>query len=172
MLVAFLRGMNLGRRRITNAELAEVFVGLGLARVSTYRASGNVLFADEPREGLCRRIEEGLEASLGYQVRTFVRSDEELAAIVALEPFAAELVAERGKVQVTLLSEPPGPETRVAVLAHQTEDDRLAFGPRELHWLPRGRTTDSQLDSRAVERLLGPGTTRTLGTLANIARRL
>ena len=40
--VAFLRGMNLGKRRIKNEELRREFEALGFEDVATFRASGNV----------------------------------------------------------------------------------------------------------------------------------
>ena len=43
--VAFLRGMNLGNRRIKNPELAAEFERLGFEDVATFRASGNVVFS-------------------------------------------------------------------------------------------------------------------------------
>jgi len=45
-LAAFLRGINLGGRRVTNDRLREPFEALGLEGVATYRASGNVIFDD------------------------------------------------------------------------------------------------------------------------------
>ena len=42
--VAFLRGMNLGGRRIKNEELRAEFEALGFEEVATFRASGNVIF--------------------------------------------------------------------------------------------------------------------------------
>ena len=48
--VAFLRGMNLGGRRIKNDELRQCFEELDLSDVSCFRASGNVLFASEERD--------------------------------------------------------------------------------------------------------------------------
>jgi uncharacterized protein (DUF1697 family) len=59
--VAFLRGMNLGGRRIKNDELRREFEALGFADIACFRASGNVVFgADEGDEGaLTSRIEAG-----------------------------------------------------------------------------------------------------------------
>jgi uncharacterized protein (DUF1697 family) len=43
--VAFLRGINVGgRQTVKMAELCQRFEGLGFARVSAYRASGNIRF--------------------------------------------------------------------------------------------------------------------------------
>lgn len=61
--VAFLRGMNLGGRRIKNEELRLRFEELGFVDVATFRASGNVIFsADRAKpEAVVARLEEGLE---------------------------------------------------------------------------------------------------------------
>jgi hypothetical protein len=51
------------------------------------------------------------------------------------------------------------------VLALATEDDRLAFGERELYWLPKGGTQESALDLKTIDKLLGASTMRTKGTV-------
>ena len=74
--VAFLRGMNLGKRRIKNEELRAEFEALGFEDVATFRASGNVIFA-APRQSegaLTKTIERGLGEALGYEVPVFLRS--------------------------------------------------------------------------------------------------
>ena len=84
--VAFLRGMNLGKRRIENPELRAEFERLGLEDVATFRASGNVVFSPPGREArakLTARIEAGLAAGLGYEVPVYLRSAAEVAAIAA-----------------------------------------------------------------------------------------
>ncbi len=43
--LAFLRGINLGKRRIEMARLRTLFVELKFADVATFIASGNVIFA-------------------------------------------------------------------------------------------------------------------------------
>ena len=91
-LAAFLRGMNLGNRRISNADLRAEFESLGFESVATFRASGNVVF-EAPRESkaeLIERIEAGLQEGLGYAVPTVLRTEAELEKIVAEEPFDAE----------------------------------------------------------------------------------
>ena len=171
IVAAFLRGMNLGNRRITNADLRAQFERLGFASVATFQAAGNVIFeAGETSESeLVATIERGLEEGLGYAVPTLLRSEEELRAMAAAEPFPAADLAAAGKLQVLLLAEAPKSAARDAVLAHASDEDRLAFGSRELFWLPSGRTTDSDLDLRAIEKQLPPGTMRTHGTIERLA---
>ena len=55
------------------------------------------------------------------------------------------------------------------MLALATDQDLLAFGKRELFWLPSGGTLDSELDRKAIDRLLGPTTMRTKGTVDLLA---
>ncbi len=174
--VAFLRGMNLGNRRIKNDELRAEFEALGFVDVASFRASGNVIFGLEGREkeaALVKRIEAGLGEALGYEVPVFLRSCAEVAAIAAQGPFDAKLVeASKGKLQVSLLLKKPAAAVRKKVLALETEGDRLALEGRELFWLPSGGTLESDLDLRAIERALGKGTMRTKGTIDQIALKL
>ena len=173
--VAFLRGMNVGGHRITNADLTATFADLGFESVTTYRASGNVIFESPGRvEGeLVAEIEEGLEESLGYAVPTFVRSAGEVRSIADFDPFDLELVASsKGKLQVSLLAREPTKKERDAVLAAGTDDDRLLITERELYWLPCGGTMESDLGMDAFEDVLGPSTMRTKGTIEGIASKL
>ena len=171
---AFLRAINVAGRRIKSDELRSRFEAIGLRDVAVYRASGNVVFEadEEPVAELTARIEEGLRASLGYEVVTFLRTAGEMGAMAAHRPFGAEQVGARGgKLQVALLSARPPAHTRRAVLELATDDDRLAFGDRELYWLPTGGMADSELDLNAVARLIGPMTLRTKNTVEQIARK-
>jgi uncharacterized protein (DUF1697 family) len=77
--------------------------------------------------------------------------------------------ASKGKLQVAMLSAQPGKAVRTEVLALATEDDRLAFGDRELYWLPSGGTQRSALNLAAIEKRVGAWTMRTLGTVEQIA---
>lgn len=174
--VAFLRGMNLGGRRIKNDELRAEFEQLGFAEVATFRASGNVIFAadgDEGESALASKIEEGLGEALGYEVPVFLRSCAEVAAIAAREPFDAKLVkSSKGKLQVSLLPKRPAAKARRAVLDLATDEDRLAIEGRELFWLPSGGLLESGLDLKAIQAALGKDTRRTMGTIEQIAAKL
>jgi uncharacterized protein (DUF1697 family) len=172
--VAFLRGMNLGGRRIKNDELKQRFEQLDLSDVSCFRASGNVVFAadesDETR--LKARIEVGLGESLGYEVPVFLRSVEELRAVAAQVPFDASLVAaSKGKLQVAFLPATPKAPAGKEALALATGEDRLAIDGRELYWLPSGGISESELDLKKIESAVGPWTMRTKGTVDQIVAR-
>jgi uncharacterized protein (DUF1697 family) len=169
---AFLRGINVGGHRVGGDELRSVFEDLGFTDVATFRASGNIIFraADEPAGRMGARVEAALHDALGYEVRVFLRSAAQVRAIAAREPFPPELVeASKGKLQVSMLEKKPARGVQEDVLALATDEDRLAFGDRELFWLPSGGILDSELDSQTIERLLGTTTMRTMGTVEQIA---
>ena len=176
MHVAFLRGMNLGGRRITNDELAAAGAGLGFLDVGTYRASGNVFFRAPDGmapDAVRPRLESGLEEALGYPVPAVLRTTERVAALGRVEPFPAEVVAATaGKLQVALVADAPDEATRAAVLEHATDEDHLAFDGQDLLWLPKQGISTSPIEWNAIEKLLGLVTVRTRGTLAGIAKKL
>jgi uncharacterized protein (DUF1697 family) len=170
--VAFLRGMNLGGRRIKNEQLRAEFEALDLSDVACFRASGNVVFAtDESDEAaLSTRIEDGLGEALGYEVPVYLRNEDELRTVAAQRPFApAALRASRGKLQVAFLPAAPKAVARKRALGLATSEDRLAIDGRQLYWLPEGGLSESDLDLDAIAAALGPITIRTMGTVEQIA---
>ncbi len=173
--VAFLRGMNLGNRRIKNPELIAHFEAMGLEDVATFRASGNVVLVDpagEAESKLRARIEAELDERLGYDVAVFLRSAVEVVAIAAREPFDAKAIAaSKGKPQVVLLGREPSARAKKAVLALAPEGDLMVVEGRELHWLPTVGLSETELDTKALDAALGEVTTRTAGTIEQIAAR-
>lgn len=170
---AFLRGMNLGKRRIQNTELCAAFEEIGLEKPAAFLASGNVVFESKARSlpRLRERIESGLEETLGYAVPTFLRTGDQVRALAEVAPFSPARGVKNGKVQVTLLADAPTPAAKRDVLALATDDDQLAFGDRALFWLPTGGLSDSVLDLKEIRKRLGEGTTRTQNTLARMAKK-
>jgi len=164
---AFLRGINVGGTRIARDDLCAPFRALGLEHVTTFRASGNVIF-DGPRESatkLANRIEERLAADLGFtRAVTFIRTAAEMRALAEDDPIPRE---PRQKLHVMFcLRKPPA-----SVLEHATPVDPLMIGKKELYWGPAGRMTDSEIDLKAIEKLIGPTTMRTKDTVDQIAAR-
>ena len=171
--VAFLRGMNLGGRRIKNEELRQHFEEMGFEEVATFRASGNVIFSaagHETESKLAERVEAELDERLGYDVPVFLRSIEEVAAIAAQKPFSPKQVRKsKGKLQVSLLKKKQNAAAKKKALALATDEDLLVIEGRELYWLLSGGISESDLDLKAIDRALGSGTIRTMGTIEQIA---
>jgi uncharacterized protein (DUF1697 family) len=170
---AFLRAVNLGpTRKAGSAQLRSLFEELGFEDVATFRTSGNVVF-DAGRESaakLTERIEKGLAEGLGFDVTILLRTASEVRAIAEHQPFPSEaLEASEGKLQVVMLQRKPGKEQQKEVEALAADDDSLDFRDRELYWLPRGGIRDADLNRGAMEKVFGPTTTRTKGTVELIA---
>jgi uncharacterized protein (DUF1697 family) len=158
---------------VTSDGLRSCVAELGFEDVVTFRASGNLVFSDDAGSApgkVAARLEQGLANSLGYDVPVFLRTASEVKAIAAHDPFPAQLVkSSAGKLQVLLLAGRPAAQTRRNVLALASDEDRLVIHERELYWLPSGGISDSALDLKAIEGLLGKTTTRTKGTVDQIA---
>ena len=165
---AFIRAVNLGKnRRVTGAQLKTLFEYAGAEEVATFRTSGNVVF--ESSRDMGSALEKHLEKALGHEVVIFLRSAKDVRAIAAHEPFRPKDVdASKGKLQVALLGKKPTAAIQKKALALATDEDLLAFGKRELYWLPSGGTLDSELDRKALDELLGPSTMRTKGTVEQL----
>ncbi len=87
--VALLRGINVGGHTVRMEDLRSLFGEVGLSDVRSYIQSGNVFF-DYPstdRSGLARRLEQHLQASLGFEVPVFLRTVPELQRVIARDPF-------------------------------------------------------------------------------------
>jgi uncharacterized protein (DUF1697 family) len=171
--VAFLRGINLGNRRVKSPELIAHFEAMGFEDVATFRASGNVVFVDPDGDTEAKvgaRVEAGLEEALGYDVATFLRSAKEVAAIAARDPFDAKAIkASKGKPQVVLLGRKPSAKAKKALEEVAPDGDLMVVEGRELHWLPTVGLSETDLDTKALDAAVGKGTTRTAGTIEAIA---
>jgi uncharacterized protein (DUF1697 family) len=87
--VALLRGINVGGKSIVPmADLKDCVEKLGYEDVSTFIASGNVLFSTSERNGgkLEGMVERALERRFGRPIAVVVRSSTELARVVRAIP--------------------------------------------------------------------------------------
>ncbi len=168
--IAFLRAINVGGRTVKMERLRELFTELGLREVETFIASGNVIFRhdDEPPAEIEAHIEAQLLAGLGYAVETFVRTGEELRAVVAFDPFPGE-ATEGATLSVSFLRGAPSPEEAAAVEALSTPTDLFRVHGREFYWLCRTRVSDSTVTGKMFgQALKGPSTMRNLTTVRRL----
>jgi|SRR5690606_36795075 len=133
--VAFLRGINLGKRRPPMSQLKSLFEELGFEDVATFIASGNVIFSSKARDRrkLESQIEKHLEQALGYDVETFVRTAEEVIAVSRARPFL-----DAGKpgttVHVLFFRDEIAPATARKFEAIKTPHDEFRVQGREGFW--------------------------------------
>ena len=160
-LVAFLRAINVGGHVVTMDELRALFTKMGLDGVETFIASGNVIFESRARGGaaLVRKIEAGLEKALGYEVKTFLRTGAEIAAVGAFSPFTPkQWDAARTKV-VGFLAESPGKAALASLMALRSATDDFHVNGREIYWVSTLGQGESKFSNVLLERTLKTSTT-------------
>ena len=167
--VAFLRAINVGGRYVKMDTLKRHFDEMGFADVSTFIASGNVIFETRARDAaaLERKIEAGLKKGLGYEVATFLRTPTELAAVAAHDPFPESRDAE---TYVAFLRDAPSEAAREKLLSYRSETDDFAVHGREVYWLPNVRLNESKFSGGTLEKALKmPATMRNMTTVRRLA---
>lgn len=171
--VAFLRAINVGGHLVKMADLKKMFEGLGLADVSTFIASGNVVFSSpRPRPTLCADIEQMLGSSLGYEVVTMLRNAREVADVAAQDVFAPRLLT-AGTLYVGFMRNAAAAGAIKKALSLQTEIDSLRVSGGEVYWLARKNIAEATISGAAIEKALQtPVTFRNINTVRRLAARL
>jgi uncharacterized protein (DUF1697 family) len=166
---ALLRGVNVAGNKLAMTDLRALLSDLGGRDVRTYLQSGNAVFgsATEPAR-LARTIEEGL-AALGVSTRVLLRTGEQLAAVLAGNPYLQQQ-SDPVKLHVTFLADEPAADRvpRLRVPAGETATFVLAGTEVYLHCPDGyGRT---KLTNSFVESKLGTvATTRNWRTVSALA---
>lgn len=170
--VAFLRAINVGGHTVRMDRLKALFEQLGLANVSTFIASGNVIFESPLKNAaaLEEKIDAQLRAALGYEVGTFIRTAGELQAIAAAQQASPDGTE---TLYVCFLPDHSDAAAAAQVEALSTPDDQLRLRGRELYWLRRGRISDTEVKGPQLARALGmPSTMRNMNTVRRILAKL
>ncbi len=173
--VAFLRAVNVGRASTVKMDaLRRVFEGLGFSNVSTFIASGNVIFETRARNTdlLEQRIEQGVMEVLGKDLTPFVRSMPELQQIVAFEAFPASVLAVGDRLGVVFLSAPPGSPAAKMLESSNPGAEEFRVRGREIHWLRRANPEGGVPSALLLDQVLTePFTIRSMGTLKKLTHK-
>jgi uncharacterized protein (DUF1697 family) len=134
--VALLRGINVGgHRKVPMAELRAVAEGLGLTRVRTYVASGNLVFeSNEQGPALERALEAAIAERFGFDVDVIVRSAAEWCALHGGNPFPEESATDPAKVMMTIGKQPATDAAVAALRARASANERVERAGEAL-WL-------------------------------------
>jgi uncharacterized protein (DUF1697 family) len=162
--VAFLRAINVGGHTVKMEPLRALFEALDLQNVATFIASGNVVFSVDARAArdrpkLERRIEGHLFDAFGYSVETFLRTDDELAAVTTLKGVPHLEPAPGDSLYVGFLGVPASADAKQATRALGNERDEFVIHGQEVYWFTRGRFSESKVTGKHLERALGQATT-------------
>jgi uncharacterized protein (DUF1697 family) len=168
--VAFLRAVNVGGRIVKMTELKKIFESAGVEDVSTFIASGNVIFSSaKPAARLEPQIESSLQKALGYGVTTMVRTVAEVAAVGEYQAFPPRVVAD-ASLYVGFMQMKPSPAAEKKTLSLQTDIDELRVRGREIYWLARKNIAESTISMAKMEKALQtPVTFRNINTIRRLA---
>ena len=170
--IAFLRAVNVGGRTVKMDALRAQFEALGLKDVSSFIASGNVIFESRARDmaALELKIEKQLHDAFGFEVHSFVRSAAELADIAACRPFDAHELEHAASFVVGFVARPFDPAQQKIVRSFNNDLDAFHAQGRELYWMSRNKQSESRFSNAAFERALGlRATFRSMTTVQRIA---
>lgn len=169
--VAMLRGVNVGGNSLKMDWLREACGELGFIGVRTYLQSGNVVFSCRLGAATAaKQLKERIDGQTRLPVPVVVRTVREMAAIVAENPFLRRKGIDASKLHVTFLERSPAkPETaKLDKLAGTRDEYRLAKDEVYLHCpVNYGQT---KLSNTAIEKVLGPATTRNWNTVTTLCR--
>ncbi len=132
--IAFLCGINTGKRQVQTSKLKVAFERIGLASVVTVLATGNVAFYSEQSDSaeLTKNVEAGLSVFLGFPVQIILRKKEEIEVMYKKNPFISIRVNDQTRLYVTFLSEPHNSTLQIPYVSPDREFQVLEVSTGEV----------------------------------------
>ena len=175
-LIALLRAVNVGGRKLPMAELRTLCGELGWEDVETYIQSGNVLFSAPGASGeIERNLEAAIKERFGMDVPVMVRTASQWAGYVAANPFPEAARDEPNRLQLLVSKEVPKGDAAEKLMdrAQAGESVKAAGGALWFHF-PEGVGT-SKVTPSAIDKATGSASTgrnwRTVLKLQEMAER-
>jgi uncharacterized protein (DUF1697 family) len=172
-VVGLLRGVNLGRRRLSMADLRAAVESLGHTDVETYLQSGNVVFT--PAKGAGKALGAGITNALadavGMDVPVLTRTGAQMRRIVAADPYDRE---DPTKLVVVFLEKAGDAAPTKQLDLASFEPEGLTFKGTEIYLdLPGGQARSKLLEALGKKKVFGTASTsrnwRTVQALAEMA---
>jgi uncharacterized protein (DUF1697 family) len=169
-LIALLRAVNVGGRKLPMAELRALCGELGWKDVETYIQSGNIVFTapGEP-EASEARLEKAIKGRFGFHSDAMVRSAAQWGRLVEANPLPKESEAEPNRVLVGIAKRKLEAGAADAIAAKAAAGERVAEagGALWFHY-PEGVGT-SKITPSLIDRAAGsPVTARNWRTVLKL----
>ena len=175
--IAFLRAVNVGKRKYPMAELREALTAAGFEEVETHIQTGNVLFRTSMRSRakVIAALEKAMLADRGFEVPVVLMTPAELTeAYDEARSFASDFEQQGNEIQghyLTLLAEPPDAVLGKKVEARSEPAEEVRVGRRAVHLLLAKPYHEASTSNAEVERHLGVATTRNLTVITKLAEK-
>jgi len=169
--LALLRGINVGgKNKLPMKDLKELFGEAGCENVRTYIQSGNVVFAATAAVAarLPEQIQAPIQEQFGLRSPVIVRAADELAAVVAGNPFL-RAGAPEDELHVYFLADEPSPSRIESLDPARSPGDEFAVRGREVYLrLPNGMARTKLTNDYVDRRLATTSTGRNWRTVTKL----
>ncbi|MFT4200789.1 DUF1697 domain-containing protein [Gordonia sp. (in: high G+C Gram-positive bacteria)] len=165
--VALIRAVNVGGAKLPMARLRALAAELGATDVSTYIASGNLLYTPpgDPAE-FDAALERAITAEFGFEREVISRTPDELEAALRAHPFE---VVEPKFSYIYALTGTPTADAAAALRARAADTEQVAVIGSDLHLRYDAGVAGSKLTPAVIKRTLGyAGTGRNLNTIEKL----
>lgn len=152
--VALLRGINVGGNNVIRmAALRMAFEALGFTKVSTFIASGNVVFETKrtSRTTLTADIEDALSETFGYESKIVLLSADDLAAVLADVPAGFGTEPDRYRYDVIFVKPPLTPRMALPEVDLAPGVDDVEAGTHALYF----RRLEAQVTRSRISKIVG-----------------
>lgn len=131
--VSLLRGINIGGHHlISMPKLVALYESFGLASVTTYIQSGNVIFKTRRSNASALEVmlEQRIEKAFGFPLAVIIRSSTQLGRIVTGNPYVQQNGIDTSKIAVAFLKSAPSPALAHAIreLTTKSKDEYTLVG--------------------------------------------
>jgi uncharacterized protein (DUF1697 family) len=173
-MVALLRAVNVGGRKLPMAELRALCAGLGWTDIATYIQSGNLVFtAPGKADAIEAVLEKAIEKEFGLDVPVIVRSKAEWAKYPGLNPFPKAAKDAPAKLHLLLSKRPPAKDAAETIQARAKAGEQVRQTGDVLWFHYPDGAGASKLTPSLIDRALGsPGTARNFNTLLKLKEML
>ncbi len=173
-MVALLRAVNVGGRKLPMADLRSYCDQLGWNDVATYIQSGNVVFSGEGSAAdFEEKLESAIERETKLQVPVIVRTAEQWSDYPKRMPFAEAARDEPNRLLLVLSKSPPAKNAGELLQKRAVASEKVAqVGDAIWIHYPKG-VGSSKLSPMIIDRAIGsPATARNFRTVLKLQEML
>ena len=173
-MIALLRAVNVGGRKLPMAELRMLCEGLGWADVATYIQSGNVVFSAKGKPAALEAALEGaIRKAFGYEAPAIVRTAAEWRPYAPACPFP-EAARETPNYLLMLVSKHPPAAGAVEAIQAKAAAGELVKRAGDAIWIHfRNGSGTSKITPTLIDKAIAsPATSRNYRTVVKLQEML
>jgi uncharacterized protein (DUF1697 family) len=173
VFVAFLRAVNVGKRKYPMAELRAALTEAGFEEVETHIQTGNVLFRTSlrSRTKVVAALEKAMLEDRGFEVPVVLLTPQELTATYDEAVRLADGRDLKGHY-LSLLLDKPTRKGSEALEARSDDGEEIRVGERAVHLMLTSKPFhEARTGNAEVEKQLGVATTRNLTVISKLAEK-